>query len=68
MENNTYTYNVTDIFEEIPEDPKNMLMKLPPEICQEIGLIPGDTVKLLIGDQGTLIIEKVKKDQDDKEQ
>lgn len=62
----TKTYKVDDIFQEIPDDPKNLIMNLPPEICEEVGLEPGDTVKILIGDQGTLIIEKLKEEDDKK--
>jgi len=57
----TRTYKVEDIFEEIPDDPKNVLMNLPPEICEEMGLEPGDNIKIELGDQGTLIITKLDK-------
>ena len=59
MENQKHVYNISDIFEEIPDDPENMKMNIPPEIAKEVGLEPGDTVKILVGDKGTLIIEKV---------
>ena len=57
-----YTYNMEDIFEEIPDDPENIAMKIPPEVAKEVGLEPGDTIKLLVGDKGTLIIEKIEED------
>jgi hypothetical protein len=57
---NSYIYKVEDIFEEIPDDPENVMLKLPPEVCEEIGLEPGDKMKILLGDQGTIIIEKLK--------
>ena len=60
MTNKTWTYKAEDIFEEIPTDLENVMMKIPPEIADEIGLKPGDTVKILWGDQGTIIIEKGK--------
>jgi len=56
----TWTYNMEDIFEDIPDSPEEVMMKLPPEVAEEVGLVPGDKIKILIGDQGTLIIEKVK--------
>jgi hypothetical protein len=56
----SWTFKAEEIFEDIPTDPENCLMKLPEEICKEIGLVPGDLVKVLWGDQGTIIIEKVK--------
>jgi len=59
-DNKTWTYKVEDIFEDIPDNPEEVIMKLPPEVAEEVGLVPGDKIKILIGDQGTLIIEKVK--------
>jgi hypothetical protein len=56
-------YKYEDIFQDIPDDPENVHMTIPPEICEEVGLEPGDTVKILLGDQGTVIIEKVKKEE-----
>ena len=59
-ENKNFIYKVEDIFEDIPNDPENILMNLPQEVMDEVGIGPGDTVKILLGDQGSLIIEKVK--------
>ena len=54
-----YEYKVEDIFEDIPNDPKNVKMTIPPEIMEQVGLESGDTIKISYGDQGTLILEKV---------
>ena len=62
--NKTWTYNVNDIFTEIPDDPENLSMNLPEEIVEEMGLEEGDTLRILYGDQGTVIIEKVKYDEE----
>ena len=35
-------------------------MKIPEEVANAIGLVPGDKVRILWGDQGTIIIEKAK--------
>lgn len=60
MENeNRWVFKAEDIFEDIPDDPANVNLNIPEEIAKKIGLVPGDTVKVLVGDQGTLIIEKV---------
>ena len=67
-ETKTFTYKVEDIFEDIPNDPKNVNMTIPPEICEQVGIKPGDTVKILLGDQGTLIIEKIEKDNSGEEE
>lgn len=62
-EQKTWTFKVEDIFEDIPDDPENVNMKIPEEIANAIGLVPGDTVKVLWGDQGTIIIEKIKEEE-----
>jgi hypothetical protein len=56
-----YIYKAEEIFEDIPDDPQNVNMKIPDEIAKEAGLEPGDTVRILWGDQGTVVIEKVNK-------
>lgn len=61
-EQTSWTYKVEDIFEDIPGDPENVNMTIPPEISEKIGLVPGDTVKVLWGDQGTIIIQKIEKE------
>ena len=55
-----FIYKVEDIFEDIPNDPKNVLMNLPQEVMDEVGIKPGDKIKISLGDQGSLIIEKIK--------
>ena len=62
-----YSYKVEDIFEDIPNDPKNVNMTIPPEISEAAGIKPGDTVKILIGDLGSLIIQKVDKKEKDEQ-
>lgn len=51
----TYTYE--EIFQEIPDDPDNILMTIPPEICEQAGLVAGDTVNVSVED-GKLTITK----------
>lgn len=55
----TKTYKAEQIFEDIPGDPDNVNMTIPPEVCEAAGIEPGDTVRIQVGDQGTLIIEKI---------
>lgn len=57
-EKTTWTFQAEEIFEDIPDDPNNIIMNIPPEVAEKIGLLPGDNVKVLMGDQGTIIIEK----------
>jgi len=54
-----WTFKAEDIFEEIPEDPKNVNMTIPQEVADVVGLVPGDPIKIKWGDQGTIIIEKL---------
>ena len=67
-EKKTWTFKAEDIFEDIPDDPKNINMNIPEEIAEAVGLQPGDPIKILWGDQGTIIIEKLDKDNSGKEQ
>jgi hypothetical protein len=52
------TYLVEDLFEDIPGDPDNVLFNIPPEICEQAGFQPGDTIKVTVKD-GSMIISKV---------
>lgn len=54
-----WEFKVEDIFTDIPDDPKNVNMKIPDEVAEAAGFKPGDTIKVLWGDQGTIKIEKV---------
>lgn len=52
------TFKVEDIFEDIPNDPDNVLLKIPPEIYQELGWEPGDTLNITLTPEGTIEINK----------
>lgn len=56
---NVYTFKAEEIFEDIPDDPENIVMNIPPEISEKMGWVPGDVLRILVGDQGTIQIEKV---------
>jgi AbrB family looped-hinge helix DNA binding protein len=55
MENQTF--NVEDIFEDIPGDPDNVMMKIPPEICELQGWKEGDTLDVTV-ENGAIVIKK----------
>lgn len=38
------TFRADEIFEEIPGDPDNVIMKIPPQLCEEMGWKEGDTL------------------------
>ena len=52
------TFNAEDIFEDIPGDPDNVIMKLPPELLEHTGWKDGDTLNIEIED-GSIVISKV---------
>jgi hypothetical protein len=51
-------YKVEEIFEDIEDDPENVLMNIPPEISEQMGWQPGDTLKINI-ERGIISITKV---------
>jgi formylmethanofuran dehydrogenase subunit D len=57
-EQNTWTFKAEDIFEDIEGDKENVNMNIPPEVMEKMGWKEGDTLRILLGDQGTVIIEK----------
>ena len=38
---------------------KNVIMKIPDEIAKQVGIDPGDAVKVLWGDKGSIVIQKL---------
>ena len=56
--NKQLVFKVEEIFQDIEGDPDNVHMTIPPEIMEAQGWKEGDTIKVEIGDQGTIIITK----------
>lgn len=52
------TLKAEEIFEDIPGDPDNVIMKLPPEICEAQGWKEGDTINIKVED-GVMVLSKV---------
>jgi len=50
------TYKYSDI---VKDQEGELNITLPPEIIEELKLEPGDNLKVLLGDQGTIILEKI---------
>lgn len=46
VNNNLIEYKVEDIFEDDPDNPDNVLMKIPDEIAEQMGWKPGDVLKI----------------------
>lgn len=51
------TFNAEEIFEEIPGDPDNVILKFPPELLERTGWKDGDTLNITVQD-GALVITK----------
>ena len=51
------TFLAEEIFEDIPGDPDNVMMKLPPEILERNGWKEGDTLNIELQD-GAIVITK----------
>jgi len=54
----TYTYR--DIFEDIPGDPDNVLMKIPVELEKDLGWEIGDNINITL-DNGSMVLCNVSK-------
>ena len=52
-------YKVEDIFEDDPDNPDNVLMKIPDEVSERMGWKPGDTLKITQDKNGAISITKV---------
>lgn len=52
------TVNVDDIFQDIPGDPENVLLTIPPEILSELGWKEGDTIKVIMEDDSIILERK----------
>ena len=52
------TYLVEELFEDIEGDPDNVIFNIPPEICESLGWVEGDTIKFKV-ENGSMILEKV---------
>lgn len=55
---NTYTFNAEDIFEDIPGDSENVILKFPPEILEATGWKEGDTLDITL-ENGSIVVKKV---------
>lgn len=55
---NNLTYKQEDIFQNIEGDNENVLMTIPPEVCEKMGWQPGDHLKIEILKEGEISITK----------
>lgn len=50
-------FNADDLFEDIPGDPDNVMLKFPPEVLEQVGWKAGDTLNIQLK-EGALVISK----------
>ena len=51
------TFKAEEIFEEIPGDPDNVILKFPPELLEQVGWKEGDTLNIQL-EEGAIVISK----------
>jgi antitoxin component of MazEF toxin-antitoxin module len=51
------TFSAEDIFEEIPGDSDNVILKFPPEVIEQTGWQAGDTINVEVTN-GAIVITK----------
>lgn len=55
-----YIVDAKEIFTQDPDNPGQTILTIPPNVIEQAGLKLGDEIKVSIGDQGTIILEKAK--------
>lgn len=51
-------YPVEEIFHDIPGDPDNVILQLPPELCEQAGWDEGDTIDIKVQDDMIILTKK----------
>jgi len=52
-----YTYDASEIFQDIDGDPDNVLMNIPQEVRDRLGWKEGDVIHVTV-EEGSIILEK----------
>jgi AbrB family looped-hinge helix DNA binding protein len=50
-------YKYEEVFEDIPGDSENCIMKIPPEVLEQLGWKEGDTITIT-SEEGTITLSK----------
>ena len=61
-EDKIITYNQKEVFIKDPDNPNNLIRKIPDDILKKKGWSEGTKIKISVGDQGTIIITKKEED------
>jgi hypothetical protein len=54
-----YICDAKEVFTPDPDDPGKTILTIPPNVLAKSDFKVGDDIKVSIGDQGTIILEKV---------
>lgn len=60
-----WIYSAEDLFSDIENDSENVMMNIPPEVCEAANLNPGDIINIEATDDGKLILTKVNSKHED---
>jgi hypothetical protein len=52
------TYLAEEIFEDIPGDPDNVIMKFPPDLIKELGWKEGDSIDVKL-ENGAIVLQRI---------
>jgi hypothetical protein len=55
----TFIYRSEDIFEDIKNDEKNVLMNIPPEVAKIMNWNAGDVLRVKIEESGSISVIKI---------
>ena len=55
-----YIVDAKEVFTHDPDNPEQTILTIPPNVIERAGFKIGDQIKVSIGDQGTIILEKAK--------
>ena len=61
MDDKKKIFQAKDVFLPDPDNKHSKILKIPQEYLDDTDWSEGDTIKVSIGDQGTIMLEKVEK-------
>jgi len=53
-----YTLDAKEVFTNDPDNPEQTILTIPPDVIAKAGFKIGETIKISIGDKGTIILER----------
>ncbi len=65
MSEDKLVFSHNEVFKPDPNNKNQIMMKIPDELMKKQGWSEGTKVKISVGDQGTIMIEKAEGDKDE---